>query len=127
MKHQTLVLACCIAAACTYNEYKNYYTTPEEGTIGGSDAGSRIVELAPDDVNEGLLADLEPGCAVITSVTSSLEELDAEQIRTVAASLRQSCWSLFLPKGMRQAVHLQPFGGKRPFATRHAIFPFLEW
>ena len=39
MKHQTLVAAFCIAAGCTYNEYKNYYTTPEEGTLGGSDAG----------------------------------------------------------------------------------------
>lgn len=39
MKHQTLVAAFCIAAGCTYNEYKSYYTTPEEGTIGGSDAG----------------------------------------------------------------------------------------
>lgn len=63
--------------------------------FAAKNANSRIVELTADEVNEDLLAELEPACAVITSVTSSLEELDAEQIRTVAASLRSAgCPSL---------------------------------
>ena len=39
MKHRTLIVGLCIAAGCTYNEYKNYYTTPEEGAVYASDAG----------------------------------------------------------------------------------------
>lgn len=58
-------------------------------------AGSRIVEVEADRLDEALLAELVPACAIITSVTSSMEELSAEEIRSAASALRAAgCPSL---------------------------------
>ncbi|BCW36002.1 selenocysteine synthase [Arthrobacter sp. StoSoilA2] len=58
-------------------------------------AGSRIVEVEASALDDDLLRLLRPACAVITSVTSSMEELEDHEI-SAAAALMQTVGCLTL-------------------------------
>lgn len=57
--------------------------------MGAHMAGSQLTEVSAAEVDRDSLDRLDPQCAVITSVTSSLEELTSSEIVRVASLLRE--------------------------------------
>lgn len=56
---------------------------------------SKVIEVDADRLDQSLIDQYRPATAIITSVTSSLEELDGDQIRGVTAMLKDAgCPSL---------------------------------
>lgn len=58
--------------------------------FGAATAGCRVVEVTRDNLTPEFLQEHQSSCAVITSVTSSMEELSDDDILAVAATLREA-------------------------------------
>ncbi|WP_416416262.1 hypothetical protein [Paenarthrobacter aromaticivorans] len=58
--------------------------------FGAAASGSRVIEVTPANLTPEFLHQHQPECAIITSVTSSMEELSDSEIQTVASTLRDA-------------------------------------